>query len=340
MTPYIAFLSPEARPTSDALTGARKLARLTVTAARQAGFDVRLAARFEPGPAPDDRRRALASRLAGRAVRRLHALDSQARPDAIVSLIVRGGAPDLIGPAIAAETGIPHVTLAAGHGAPPPDAVALPPFLEAGQYAAEIPAGMRVPLRAMIGGGLGLDANVPWIAVAAMMASDTDVTGYRLLAAALSEIMDRPWQLVVAGDGRRRQAVAEALFPLGPERIRLAGTMRGSDLAALYRAADLFAWPALDSKLAMACLEAQAAGLPVVAGADTGAAAFVRDEETGLLCPGDNPSAFARAVARLLDDGNAAQALGAAARINVAKHHDIAAAARVIGDALARAIAA
>ena len=52
----------------------------------------------------------------------------------------------------------------------------------------------------------------------------------------------------------------------------------------------------------MALLEAQAAGLPVVAGRSGGVPSVVADGETGLLAPEGDAAAFAEAVGALLAD--------------------------------------
>ena len=79
----------------------------------------------------------------------------------------------------------------------------------------------------------------------------------------------------------------------------------------------------------MALVEAQAAGLPVVAGTSPGVASVVGDGETGRLVPQGDPGAFSEAVRALLDPPRRA-AGGAAARRNVVERHDIGAAAAAL----------
>jgi glycosyltransferase involved in cell wall biosynthesis len=86
----------------------------------------------------------------------------------------------------------------------------------------------------------------------------------------------------------------------------------------------------------MAFLEAQAAGLPVVAGRAGGVADVIADGETGFLVAPGNPDAFADAVAALLDAPAIRLALGAAAPRRVARHHDIGAAAGILKSTLKR----
>ena len=61
-------------------------------------------------------------------------------------------------------------------------------------------------------------------------------------------------------------------------------------------------------------LEAGASGLPVLA-ARTGGADAVREDETGLLVPPDDPAELAQALSRLLNDAALRQRLGRAGRL-------------------------
>ena len=82
-------------------------------------------------------------------------------------------------------------------------------------------------------------------------------------------------------------------------------------------------------------LEAQANGLPVVAGASGGVAGIVRNGETGLLVPPGDVSAFAASVRRLLVNPELRLAMGAAARANILRAHDLPVAAARLGAIIA-----
>jgi glycosyltransferase involved in cell wall biosynthesis len=116
--------------------------------------------------------------------------------------------------------------------------------------------------------------------------------------------------------------------------VRFAGAVPHADLPALYATADLYLWPAINEAYGMAFLEAQAAGLPVVAGRTGGVPAIVADGATGLLTPVGDAAAFAAAVARLLDSPTERARLGVAAAARVAAHHDERAAAHALAAAL------
>jgi len=105
--------------------------------------------------------------------------------------------------------------------------------------------------------------------------------------------------------------------------VRYLGERNDSAVAGALAAADLFVWPAINEAFGMALLEAQASGLPVVAGASGGVASVVADDTTGLLVPPGDADAFAAATRRLILDPAAHDTMGAAARENVRREHDL-----------------
>ena len=163
----------------------------------------------------------------------------------------------------------------------------------------------------------------------AMMRSRDKLDSYRVLADALGRLRDRPWHAVLVGDGPARPQVEALMAPFG-RRVHFLGTVAHDKLPAVYAAADLYLWPAINEAYGMTFLEAQAAGLPVVAGYSAGVAAVVADGISGILSPIGDASAFAEAVARLLDDPAERARLGAAARARVRTCHDEQGAARVL----------
>jgi glycosyltransferase involved in cell wall biosynthesis len=90
-----------------------------------------------------------------------------------------------------------------------------------------------------------------------------------------------------------------------------------------YAAADLFVWPAVDEPIGMALLEAQAAGLAVVAGGSRGVPDVVRDQVSGLLVSPGDAEAFAHAVVSLLENPLRLREMRAAARALAMREHDI-----------------
>ena len=87
----------------------------------------------------------------------------------------------------------------------------------------------------------------------------------------------------------------------------------------------------------MALLEAQAAGLPVVAGRAPGVVDAVADGASGLLAAPGDPGALAARVAELVADPARRRRLGAGARAFIAGDRTLGAAAALLRRAIERA---
>jgi glycosyltransferase involved in cell wall biosynthesis len=195
----------------------------------------------------------------------------------------------------------------------------LPPFLDTTPYATA--RHHAAEHRRAVLGGHGFDPDVPLLLTVAMMRPPDKLASYRVLAAALGRLGARPWQLMVVGDGESRGEVAALLAPLG-SRVRFLGALPPDALPALYAAADLYVWPAINEAYGMTLLEAQAAGLAVVAGRTGGVPAVVHEGVTGLLPTVGDDAAFAGAIECLLAAPERLAALRAAAAPYVAAGHD------------------
>jgi glycosyltransferase involved in cell wall biosynthesis len=112
--------------------------------------------------------------------------------------------------------------------------------------------------------------------------------------------------LVVAGDGPLRDEVPGAL-----------GMVPHDELLRLYEEAAVVACPSRREGFGVACLEAMAAGRPVVASSVGGLRDLVVDGETGLLVPPGDVAALRAAIEQLLGDAGLRERLGRAARERV-----------------------
>ena len=128
----------------------------------------------------------------------------------------------------------------------------------------------------------------------------TWVKGYDVLLEAFSKAgfgSERPW-LVLVGDGEERgnlEAQAQRLQIAG--RVRFAGEL--SDIRAALAAATVFVLSSRNEGMGRVLVEAMAAGVPVIGTAVGGIPTLVKDGETGLLVPGGDAGALAKAMERM-----------------------------------------
>jgi glycosyltransferase involved in cell wall biosynthesis len=114
---------------------------------------------------------------------------------------------------------------------------------------------------------------------------------------------------LIVGDGPLRDWMAQRL----PQAI-YTGFQAGTNLARAVASADVLLNPSATEAFGNVNLEAMASGLPVVC-ADVPSSRFlVRQEETGLLCPAADITAYAEALSRLATRPAWRSRLGAAAR--------------------------
>jgi glycosyltransferase involved in cell wall biosynthesis len=119
-------------------------------------------------------------------------------------------------------------------------------------------------------------------------------------------------RFVVVGDGPLRRELERRAEGLPFE---FAGGR--DDVPELLAGFDVFAFPSLYEGLCLAVIEAQAAGVPVVATPVGGIRETVVDGVTGRLVPPREPAALAAAVSRLLREPELASRLAAEARRRV-----------------------
>lgn len=309
----------------------------------------------------------LGARIAACVIARMRGRPLSQRPRGFVTYHLYEKAPDWIGPTVARQLAIPYVAIeasvspkrAAGKWAEGQRAVIaalgaaravvtvnprdepcirpylapqsrchrLLPFLDASPYARA--ARERMSHRHAAARRFALDPAQPWLLAVGMMRPGDKRESYRVLAAALAQIDDRDWQLLVIGDGPERAAI-EADFATLRSRVRFAGRRDEAELPALYAACDLYVWPAVSEAYGLATLEAQASGLPAVAGRSGGVDQIVADGATGLLVSEGNADAFAAATRALLDDPERRRQMAVAAGARVAQLHTLAAAAATL----------
>jgi glycosyltransferase involved in cell wall biosynthesis len=365
----IAFYAPMKPPTAPRPSGDRRMARSLIAAMEQAGHQVTLASNFRSrdgagDPHRQQRLQQLGRRLGERIVRRYSASGNEPRPDLWFTYHVYYKAPDWLGPFVSRALDIPYVIAEAsfapkraggpwaigheaaatairsadrivdinGANAPcvipllddPSRLMPLKPFLDTKPFAAaQSPA-------------IAIDGRFSLITIAMMRTGDK-LDSYRALAGALGKLNSQAWQLSIVGDGPARPEIEELMAPLGRDRVRFLGQRSAEDMPALLAGADIFIWPAIKEAYGMAILEAQAAGVPVVAGDAGGVSEIVAHEKTGLLVPEGDMGALAAALDTLLDNPEGRHRMACAALKKTADEHSIETAALRLNDILTSA---
>ncbi len=128
-------------------------------------------------------------------------------------------------------------------------------------------------------------------------------------------------RLSIAGSGPEAAALAALARELGiADRVRFTGRLDRDQMAAFYRDADLMLNASRVDNMPNAILEALASGLPVVTTDAGGIPFIVRQRETAMLVPVDDPAAMAAAARRVLDDPALSAVLAAAGRHEVQRY--------------------
>jgi len=359
----VAFYAPLKPPDHPVPSGDRRVARLFLEALRRGGDEPFVASPLrsfdaDGDPVRQERLAAVGRRLAERLIRQWRR-SPQTAPQLWFTYHLYYKAPDWLGPVVSRALGIPYLVAEASHAAKrqggawdlghravagalhqadaviglnPADRggvvpllrhpgrwIALPPFLDAADYRTAVPP-QPGPVR---------------LGTVAMMRPGDKLASYRLLAAALAMLLDVDWSLTIVGDGPAGGEVAASLAPLG-SRVRSRGMLGENDIATVLSEVDLFVWPAINEAFGMALLEAQASGLPVVAGASGGVPGIVASGDTGLLVPPGDAAAFAAAIRRLIVNNDLRVKMGVAARAKVEREHDLPVAAARLAEIIDR----
>jgi len=158
----------------------------------------------------------------------------------------------------------------------------------------DVDARARARRRGELRARLGIPASAPVVTLVARLVPIKRVDRFLEVARRLSEQRDDVWFLV-AGDGELRD---ELRARPQPPRIVWAGFQR--DVPAVCFASDVVVLTSDNEGTPVSLIEAQAAGVPVVATRVGGAAAVV-DPASGALVERDDVDGFARAVLALLE---------------------------------------
>ena len=336
----LAFYAPLKPPTHATPSGDRAMARAVMHALEHIGAHVTLASalRTRDGHGDPQLQRDLMEQSAqevARLARDNHALGW----DAWVTYHNYYKAPDLIGPQVARHLGIPylqiecsrarkrlvgewaafaHASEAAADAADvifyltQQDAQALHQEARAGQHLIHLRPFLDqtdLPSASRLDGPM---------LTTAMMREGDKLQSYRIIAETLALLPQGTWRLHIAGDGPARPQIEGLMAPFGAA-VTFLGALDKAAMQAAYQTASVLFWPGVNEAFGLTYLEAQAAGVPVVAQDRPG----VQD----VLAPGYYPAvtdgvpALAKQLMAYLGTDQIRRDAGRRAREHIAERH-------------------
>ena len=171
----------------------------------------------------------------------------------------------------------------------------------------------------------------------AMMRPGDKMDSYRLLADALARLSSQlPWSLSIIGDGKMKAEVKQLFARFPADRIIWHGQATTAEIAARMSQSAAYVWPGFGEAYGLAYLEAQAAGLPVVAMNVAGVPEAVDADVTGLLTSAGDADAYAKAIEQVLTDEATRIRMGRAARQMIVSERTLDRAALVLDEILTK----
>lgn len=154
----------------------------------------------------------------------------------------------------------------------------------------------------------------------------------------LTEISDVPFTMVLAGDGPLLEQTKELVKELGLEdHVIFAGFRK--DIKNLYKGSDVYINSSEHEALSFLIIEAMAAGLPVIVTDMGGNRDIVPpDAAHGALVVYDDPESMARAMKRMLEDGEYRASCAAEALNTVADKFEVGKMCRITWDVYEKAV--
>nr|WP_325249343.1 glycosyltransferase family 4 protein [Amylibacter sp.] len=325
MTRKIAFYAPLKSPNHATPSGDRTIARGLMNALGSlGGVDLVSEFRSRDGAGDGQLQADLITRAKAESAR---LLDSGARWDAWVTYHNYYKAPDLIGPRVCSALGIPYHLIESSRSpkrlngpwsrfarlADAASDAAAVIFCFTGRDLPELenarpPRQKLVHLRPFLDrtdlpASGGRKGGKTLLAVGMFRTGDK-LASYQNLAAALARIKTPDWSLRIVGAGVAEPEI-RALFAPFKSQITFVGALDTDGVAAEMAGADVFVWPGVNEAFGMVFIEAQAAGLTVVAEDRVGLRDVVGPQ--GHLTPPDDPVSFAAAIDSAINRGSQAK---------------------------------
>lgn len=348
----IAFYAPLKAPGHPVPSGDRLMSQLLIACLQEAGHQVAVVSELRAflGDAQDQTGWAQLQATAGAEVARIADLWEQGgAPDVWLCYHPYYKAPDLLGPVLSRRFGLAYLTVEASYSRR--RNIGIWAEMQAHVRAAVQEARLNLCVTGRDAAGLAGElpearlARFPafidttpfaapsqprpghLVTVAMMRPGDKAESYQRLAAWAALLPVGLDWHLSVIGDGPCCPQVQALFVGLPPGRVRWLGQQDRPAIAALLATARAYVWPGCGEAYGLAYLEAQAAGVPVVAQAVAGVPEVVADGVTGFLTAEGDDQAAAAAITRLLTEDALQARMGQAARAQVLRDHSLAGAA-------------
>ena len=337
------------------------MGRLLIRALELAGFQVTVASTLRAFTPEPDLLTKLRQTADAEKARLTEVWTRTGKPDLWFTYHPYYKAPDLLGPDLARHFGIPYVTAEASYSpkrdrqgwaaaqAWVRDAVTLARLnlcftdRDRDGLAKAVPTGRFASIVPFIDTEAYADGFTRPVGknlmTVAMMRKGDKFASFTMLAKALALLPDLPWHLSVIGDGPARRETIALFADLPAERLDWRGELATEAVPRALSDGGIYVWPGCGEAYGLAYLEAQAAGLPVVAQATAGVPAVVEHGRTGLLTPDGDVAAHAAAIRELLTDDGKRQAYGKAARAFVLGERSLTRASRHLHGLLNEALA-
>jgi glycosyltransferase involved in cell wall biosynthesis len=350
----LAFYAPMKPPNHPVPSGDRSIARSLLSALEHIGADVTLASTLRSRDGAGDKAVQAGLQTAAQTeVDRLIVQGASAGWQAWITYHNYYKAPDLIGPIVSKALDIPYLQIESTRARKRLNG-AWASFAKAAEAAADA---ADVVFYFSTRDAIGLQENAPArqnlvhlrpflpahaiqpkrsndgpMLSVGMMRSGDKIASFQLIAQTLALLPSDNWHLDIAGDGPARADVEHLMSGFGT-RVRFLGQLDANALQTAYRNASLMFWPGVNEALGMVYLEAQAAGLPIVAQDRPGMREVLAPAR--YPAPEDGAVGLAGILADLLANPSKRHQRGRAAQDYVAEHHLLPSAARTLRDGLA-----
>lgn len=174
-------------------------------------------------------------------------------------------------------------------------------------------------------------AEVVTLLAVGMHRGEDKLASYNIIAQLLPHLATPHWHLEIAGDGPAHAEVRSMFAPFG-ERVSFLGQVNKESLASAFARATVFIWPGVNEAFGMVYLEAQAAGLPVVAQDRPGVREVLSANQSQVL-PGSAVK-LAQAIDKIAASTSLQAAISTEGRDYILEHHLLGSAATLLSQQL------